>query len=504
MDRFRNLHSYPVFYLQVFKVYRKLTDCSAGMDGLTGSARRESMLEDTHGGYWETIIETVADGLLVVDPDGVIITVNRTLETLLGYDRSELIGQGCGILNCDTCGGIRAKGRGKYCSLFARGSLRRLRCSIQRKDGGVVNVLKNASVLTDEAGKVIGGVETLTDLTELLDREQTISSLRRALDEKRGFHGMIGDSPAMQAVFDLIDSAAQSDAPVVIYGESGTGKELVAGAIHRAGPRHDGPFIKVNCAALNASLLESELFGHVKGAFTGADRNRIGRFEAASGGSLFLDEIGDIPPSIQVKLLRVLQEKEIERVGDHRPVAIDTRIIAATHRDLKAMTAEGEFREDLYYRIGVIPIHLPPLRERPADIPLLINAFIGRLRLKTGKSITGMKNEAFAALEAYGWPGNVRELINAIEYAFVLCHKGQIGLGHLPRGITGRAPRPEPPLRPTGLTEWPADERRRLLLALDEANGNKAEAARAMGISRVTLYKRLKKHGISVDRRVKG
>jgi two-component system, NtrC family, response regulator HydG len=458
------------------------------------------MLEETHGGYWKTIIETVADGLMVVDLDGVIVTVNRTLETLLGYDRSELVGQGCGILNCDTCGGPRAHGRGKYCSLFARGSLRRLRCSIQRKDGTIVNVLKNASVLTDGAGNVIGGVETLTDLTELLDREQTISSLRRALDEKRGFHGMIGESPAMQAMFDLIDSAAQSDAPVVIYGESGTGKELVATAIHRAGPRLDGPFIKVNCAALNASLLESELFGHVKGAFTGADRNRIGRFEAASGGSLFLDEIGDMPLSVQVKLLRVLQEKEIERVGDHRPVAIDARIIAATHRDLKAMTDDGAFREDLYYRVGVIPVYLPPLRDRPEDIPLLINSFIGRLRLKTGKPITGMGNDAFSTLQAYDWPGNVRELINAIEYAFVLCHKGRIELKHLPRGITGRISRPVAPIR----SEAPLDERRRLLSALDEANGNKAEAARAMGISRVTLYKRLKKHGIIVDRRVKG
>jgi two-component system response regulator HydG len=461
------------------------------------------MLASEHSHYWETVIETMMDGLMVVDPEGIIIAINKGMEQLTGYGRDELIGQGCSVLDCDTCISSRARGEDKHCELFKEGEVRRRKCSLRRKDGRPLYVLKNAAVLKDDSGNVIGGVETLTDLTEVVAKEKVISQLRRELGGKDGFHGIIGKSRIMGGVFDLIASAAQSEAPVVIYGESGTGKELVAAAIHRLGGRRKGPFVKVNCAALNESLLESELFGHVKGAFTGADRTRIGRFEAANGGDIFLDEIGDLPLSTQVKLLRVLQEKEIEKVGDQRPILIDVRIIAATNKNLKKLMEEERFREDLYYRIGVIPIHLPPLRERREDIPLLVEAFMHRLRLKTQKPITRIDKEALEHVVGYDWPGNVRELVNVIEYAFVLCPRGEILIEHLPAHVSGTASHGSSERRPPARKRLAGDEKRQLLAALEKADGNKSEAARILGISRVTLWKRLKDYGVKVEKTVR-
>jgi transcriptional regulator with GAF, ATPase, and Fis domain len=312
-----------------------------------------------------------------------------------------------------------------------------------------------------------------------------------------GFQGIVGQSPPMLRLFSLIASAAQSDAPLLIQGESGTGKELVAAALHRLGPRSQGPFIKVNSAALHESLLESELFGHVKGAFTGADRTRVGRFEAAHGGDIFLDEVGDLPLTTQAKLLRVLQEKVIERVGDQKPIPVDVRVITATNQDLHRLRAAGGFRDDLFYRISVIPILLPPLRDRRDDIPLLVEAFIERTRLKTRKPINGISKEALEVLLVHSWPGNVRELINVIHYAFVLCHAGAIQPEHLPALDHLSLPSPVEPQkkrRPPGkITE------ERLLEAINVAEGCRAEAARRLGVSRVTLWKLLKKHNIQVE-----
>ncbi len=396
---------------------------------------------------------------MVVDVEGVILSVNLAMEHITGYTREELIGQPCTILKCHTCLDSVVMGRRKECELFRRGHVRRRKCILERKDGTPLPVMKNAAILKDSAGKVVAGVENLTDISEVEAKERVISHLRRELshdaaheppvkspdmmqlfisrlrqelNKEDGFHGIIGKSPVMVQLFILISSAAQSEAPVVIYGESGTGKELVAAAIHRLSPRHQGPFIKVNSAALNESLLESELFGHVKGAFTGADRTRVGRFEAANGGDIFLDEVGDLPMSTQAKLLRVLQEKVIEKVGDHAPIPVNVRVITATNKDLHRLMALGRFREDLYYRIGVIPIHLPPLRERREDIPLLVKAFIDRARRQTRKPLTGISDEAMDLLTSHDWPGNVRELINVIEYAFVLCLEGAIRPGAPP------------------------------------------------------------------------
>ena len=461
------------------------------------------MFEEEYSQYWKTIVDTMTDGLMVVDSEGMIVSINQAMEEISGYSKGELIGKSCELLECDTCFKTRADGHDKYCALFKDGVVTRRKCTLRKKDGSRIHLYKNATILKDRSDRVIGGVETWTDLTEVVAKDRVISRLRKELSSEDAFHGILGKSAAMVQVFDLISSAAQSEAPVIIYGESGTGKELIASAIHKLGPRRKGPFIKVNCAALSESLLESELFGHVKGAFTGADRTRVGRFEAANGGDIFLDEIGDLPLSTQVKLLRVLQEKEIEKVGDHRPISIDVRILAATNQDLSILMEEGRFREDLYYRIGVIPIHLPPLRERREDVPLLIEAFINRIHLKADKPISGMSREALDLLFSYDWPGNVRELINVIEYSFVLCHEGEIMPNHLPARVTGTQPSVTPRRRAVKKQNDEA-ERKRILEALAATGGNQSKAAEILGISRVTLWKRLKAFDIQVDRKVRG
>jgi len=302
----------------------------------------------------------------------------------------------------------------------------------------------------------------------------------------------------MLRVFELVRGAAGSDSPVIIYGETGTGKEEVASAIHKLGNRRKGPFVKVSCAALSESLLESELFGHVKGAFTGADRLRKGRFEVAHGGDIFLDEIGDIPLSTQVKLLRVLQEKEIERVGDQTPIKIDVRVISATHRDLQDLIEKEKFRYDLFYRLNVISIYIPPLRERKEDLPLLIETFINELRFKTNKPIKGTSREAMEAIWAYSWPGNIRELINALEYAFVICSGEIINVSHLPDAVIsseGRHILRVPP-------EQDHSVKKQVIAALEQAHGKKNEAAKILGISRQALWKRISKYGIEVRKTI--
>ena len=450
-------------------------------------------MDEEYRQYWKTVVATMQDGLFVVDPGGIIASSNPAMETLTGYSPEELVGQPCTILGCDLCAGVMHKQGEEHCQLFSEGGIRRCRCTLRHKDGSPVSVLKNASLLKDGTGRVIGGVETLTDLREVVAKENEICILRRELGVADSFQGIIGTSGPMRRLFDLIAAAAESEAPVLIQGESGTGKELIAQAIHDLSARKNGPFIKTNCAALNESLLESELFGHVKGAFTGAERARLGRFEAAGGGDFFLDEVGDLPPSIQVKLLRVLQEKVIERVGDHKPIEVDVRIMAATHQDLMKMVEDGSFRQDLFFRVAVIPIMVPPLRERSQDIPLLAESFISRVRAKSGKNIKGISQGALDALNSYRWPGNVRELINAVEYAFVICKGEEILAEHLPGHITQGAAAPRTSaVRPRRRGKFSGQDRKRILEALEQAGGRKEEAARILGVSRVTLWKWLK------------
>ena len=452
--------------------------------------------------YWQTIIETMQDGLMVVDPAGTIVTVNPMLEELTGFNQEELVGHPCTILGCDMCAGVKDQvADDQYCALFSQGGIRGCRCTMRHKDGTPVPVLKKAALLHDDDGAVVGGVETLTDLREVVSKEKVIDGIRRELGLEQSFAGILGRSHPMRELFQLIASAADSLAPVLILGESGTGKELVANAIHSLGPRSSAPWVKVNCAALNQSLLESELFGHVKGAFTGADRNRVGRFQAAHTGDLFLDEIGELPPTTQVKLLRVLQEKVIEPVGDHRPIAVDVRFIAATNQDLSHLVAQGKFREDLYYRVAVVPIQVPPLRARKDDIPLLVETFVQRISSLSGKPAPPVRAEAMETMLAHDWPGNVRELINVVEYALVMGRGGEIKRSHLPKELSGAAGSPvrAPAPAPSPASEA-SSEAQRILAALQQAGGKREEAARLLGISRVTLWKRMKKHGIEANR----
>jgi PAS domain S-box-containing protein len=449
------------------------------------------------GKYWKTIVDTLQDGLMVIDVRGNILAANPAAEKLTGYPADELIGSNCRTLNCTGCE-LYGRGSGKdWCSLFEKGVVRAKKCLITKKNLRAAHVLKNASVLYGADGEMIGSVETFTDISELIQQQQEIESLRKSCRLDEGFHGMLGESPSMQQLFELIENVSQTEAPVLIYGQSGTGKELVARAIHETSLRSDKPFIKVNCAALNENLLESELFGHEKGAYTGADRMRIGRFEAAHGGTIFLDEIGDIPLSTQVKLLRVLEEKEIERVGDHRPISVDVRVISATNKNLDDLVARELFREDLLFRINVFPLNCPSLAQRPEDIPIIVQDFIDQNGDRAGKAILGLTANAMETIFAYDWPGNVRELRNAMEYAFVLCPGGWIDNAHLPPKVKGFAQKASagPRTRPGS---W-ENERDHLINVLRQVNGNQSEAARLIGVSRVTIWKRIKKYGINLN-----
>ncbi|MBN2318405.1 MAG: sigma 54-interacting transcriptional regulator [Acidobacteria bacterium] len=458
------------------------------------------MLEQELNSYWKTVVNTIRDGLMVINGEGMVMSVNHALEEITGYSEKELVGSPCTILNCDICEAARNSRGEHWCVLFRTGSLRMRRCMLLRKDGRKIHILKNASLLFDSKGDVIGAVETLTDISDIVEKDHQIDAFKRHLRSEDSYHGIIGASVPIQKATNLIANAAQSEAPVIIYGESGTGKELAAKAIHETGTRKRKPFVKMNCAALSESLLESELFGHVKGAYTGAYRSREGRFEAARGGDIFLDEIGDLPLSTQAKLLRVLEEKVIERLGDNRSIPVDVRIISATNKDLKALVDGGAFRNDLYFRINVIPIRMPPLRERVEDIPLLADHFIRRARLKSSTPIRGISVEAMAALTAYDWQGNVRELRSAFEYAFIACHESLIRPSHLPPGILKTEERRLQPLNP------PADEsgfrKRALIDALRKTSGNQSEAARLLGVSRVTVWSRIKKYKIDLKRSV--
>ncbi|WP_027721247.1 sigma-54 interaction domain-containing protein [Maridesulfovibrio zosterae] len=444
--------------------------------------------------YLREVIDTMNDGLIIIRPDGTIMLVNDALLRMTGFSKGEVLNKPCSVLGCDACQRSRAEGKQHWCRLFNKRKESRKNCHIRGKNGNYLHVLKNASLLQDEDGNILGAVETLTDITEIDRKELIIRELSQKLHrDEIGFCGFIGNSPAMQKVYTLIKKAARSDAPVIIFGESGSGKELAAQAIHELSPRSGKPFVQLNCAALNDALLESELFGHVKGAFTGAYRHRQGRFEEAAGGDIFLDEIGDVPLSIQVKLLRVLETRTFERVGESMPLSMDARLITATNQNLLHLVQQKKFREDFFFRINVIPIHLPPLRERKEDIPLLIEHFIqNKVHLEKGE---GPAPATMKCLMQYNWPGNVRELKSALEYAWVVKDDGPILPSHLPPHI-------ENPVE--NKCTWPPEigkinvphEKQELLSALKQAGGNKTKAAEILGVSRGTIHNRMRKYSI--------
>lgn len=447
------------------------------------------------------LLEAIGEGVFTLDSQGLITSWNPAMEKISGYRADEAIGQPCSLLNFTRCFGRECPADIEECRIYERGTLEPAECQLQHKDGSRVSVIKNARVLKDSDNTVIGVVETITDLTELTDARKKAEEAHQKLVEVHQFGNLIGKSHAMKEVFRAVQVAAKSDATVLLQGESGTGKELAAGAIHYNSERADGPLVVVNCSALSESLLESELFGHVRGAFTGAHRDRVGRFEEAHGGTILLDEIGDISPLIQLKLLRVIQERRIERVGETRPRKIDIRVIAATHKDLYSLVREGSFREDLFYRLKVFPVSIPPLRRRREDISLLVRHFIDNFNRKTGKSISGVTRDALQILMDYNWPGNVRELENAIEHAFVLCESSWIDVFDLPVEIR----QAEFDSMATASCVDPVQagktkpDRETLLALLEECGWNKAEVGRRLGKSRTSVWKYMKKFNIPLE-----
>ncbi|MBI9085322.1 MAG: sigma 54-interacting transcriptional regulator [Desulfobacterales bacterium] len=450
--------------------------------------------------FVKLLLESLGDGVFTLDSDGFITSWNPAMVRISGYGVDEAIGKSCGLMSFSQCFGKQCPINPNKCGIFDSGKVDPTECYLKHKTGRSVPVIKNARVIRKPDGSVIGIVEAVTDLTELEKARKKMAEDSLRLGKLYQFENIIGKSHVMQQVFSSIKAAAACNATVLIQGESGTGKELVAGAIHFESDRKNSRMITVNCSALPESLLESELFGHIRGAFTGALRDRKGRFEDADGGTIFLDEIGEISPLIQLKLLRVLEEHSIERVGESKSRKINIRIITATNQDLFQLVNAGNFREDLYYRLKVFPIYPPPLRKRKEDIPLLVNHFIDVFNQKAKKQIRGISQSAMRLFMDYEWPGNVRELENALEHAFVLCQEDQIDLFDIPVEIRQfdyypRTPDPPPPWT---RKSQPAQKlsRELLLRLLTECQWNKAEVARRVGLSRAAIWKYMKKYDI--------
>jgi PAS domain S-box-containing protein len=428
----------------------------------------------------DAIFGSVEDAIVAVDPDLAVLEANEAASGMLGVSR-ETIGRR--LEDADLPFRERILETVRETLATAR-SVRAGRVERPREGQATMIVSLSAYPLRGGRGKMAGAVVVARDETRLAALEQEVGG-------EGGFHGLVGKSEAMRKVYALVESLAGVETTVLITGESGTGKELVAEALHRHGSRSDGPLVKVSCAALPETLLESELFGHVKGAFTGAISDRIGRFQRADGGTIFLDEIGDISPKVQMSLLRVLQEKQIERVGESGSLGVDVRMIAATNKDLKKEVERGKFREDLFYRLAVVNIPLPPLRERQDDIPLLATHFIETFNRKLKRDIKALSADVEAAFLYYPWPGNVRELEHALEHAFVLCRQDTICLDHLPAHI-GQFVHEKIPLP----VETEGDDALAIRQALRKTAGNKARAARLLGVDRKTLYRKIAKYGI--------
>jgi len=431
-----------------------------------------------------SLLDNLTDGVLAHDLDRRIYFFNRAAQRITGLTYAQVVGRDCHEVFPERfCGGDCPFCTGEDKAQPAR--VRYPRTFIantgERRD------LEMSVVTTEAPGEpAAGALVVFRDVTEVVH-------LRRRLDERQGFCGIVGRDVSMQRIFDSIRELTDVNVPILIQGESGTGKEMVANALHQLSQRSSGPFVPVNCGALPEGTLESELFGHVKGAFTGAIHDRKGRFSLADGGTIFLDEIGEISAAMQVKLLRVLQDKWFVPVGGERAIKIDVRVICATHADLKRLTQQGLFREDLFYRLAVVPIVIPPLRERKNDVPLLVEHFLDRFAADTAKRVKRVTPEALSMLVSYAWPGNVRELANAIQFAMIKCHGEALDVPHLPPEIlaaTREPGRARPGRRPKLDAERVADGLRR-------AGGNRAEAARLLDVSRTTLYRFLESRQVS-------
>lgn len=429
----------------------------------------------------EAVFNSVPDHIVSVDAEHRVIMANRLAKPFCEALGSRSLGQRFGSQGC--CKDSPCLRVIEQTIATRRGVLGHQ--AICTADGQERTVELSSSPLLHQEKNFHGAVLIVRDITRL-------AALERSAHPKQGLHNIIGTSDAMQEVFQRIEQLKDLNITVLLTGESGTGKELVAEALHHKGIRGEGPLVKVNCSALAESLLESELFGHVKGAFTGAVNNRVGRIQAAEGGTLFLDEIGEISPALQVKLLRFLEKKEYEPVGDSRTRTADVRLVAATNADLADMVRKGTFREDLYYRLNVFSIAMPPLRKRGADIPLLAQHFIAQCNKDFMKGIRGLDGPALSLLATHDWPGNVRELRHALEHACVVCPGTHLGVEHLPdtlRNTTAPGTPPSPATR--NVPTEAASERERIAMALEQADGNRSKAARILGVHRATLYRKL-------------
>ncbi len=425
----------------------------------------------------ELILDNLMDGVMAHTSTRQIFFFNQEAERITGHRKEDILGKDCHtVFPGRFCGGDCEFCNGMQNSKDNRAVKREV--TFIRPDGRERVLRMSSMPLTDEEGKCVGALLSFKDDTE-------IKLLRCRLKEHHSVEGLIGRDPKILAIFDHIREVSSVCVPVLIEGESGTGKELVANAVHNLGPRADKPFVAINCGALPEDILESELFGHVRGAFSGAVQDRKGRFELADGGTIFLDEVGELSPTTQVKLLRVLQEQRFERVGGETSIQVNVRVISATNQNLRKMMEKKQFRSDLFYRLCVIPITLPPLRERPIDIPFLVDHFLDLTAKEICRPTLTLSNEVLDVLIRYPWPGNIRELRNAIEYAYVKCRSRIINIEHLPPEIAGyrknKNSKPGPALK----------KKEQIIFALEKAKGNKKKAARELGIGRSTLYRYL-------------
>jgi PAS domain S-box-containing protein len=435
---------------------------------------------------YQTILDSIADGVFTVDLDFQITSFNRTAEEITGFSRDTAIGQACSdVFKADVCSDACILKQ----ALKEQKAIVHRPVHIMRTDKKRIPISVNATLLRNKAGHVIGGVETFRDLT-------SVQKLRKALRKQHSFNDIVSKNEKMNKIFSILPRIAESSSTVLIGGQSGTGKELIARAIHNHSPQKDGPFVTVNCGALPDTLCESELFGYKAGAFTDAKRDKLGRFALAQNGSIFLDEIGDISPAVQIRLLRVLENRVYEPLGSTKTIETNARVIAATHRNLGELVNQGTFREDLYFRINVIRLALPTLAERKSDIPLLIDHFIERFNHIHGRNILGITQEAVAAMLLYPWPGNVRELENAIEHAFALCQGNLIQMAHLPEDII---PENGSILVTTGLTLKEV-EKQTIEQALKRNSWKRVKTARELGINKNTLRYKIKRYGINTEK----
>jgi PAS domain S-box-containing protein len=437
---------------------------------------------------YDSVFEQLAEGVFTINDRWRITAFNRRAQEITGYRLEEVMGQHCwDIFSSDLCQSNCPLKISMETGVVCMDQDVR----ILAKDGRQQSILVNASAIKNKRGLVIGAVETFRPVDSAKPPEMT------HLNGHDPCMPIIGESPELMAVLRLLPDVAASDATVLIEGESGTGKELIAKSIHFQSPRARGPFVPVNCSAFAQTLLESELFGHVKGAFTGAVSSKVGRFELAKGGTLFLDEIAEINPETQVKLLRVIEEKVFERVGGNRSIPMDTRIIAATNKNLNEEVRRGHFRSDLFFRLRTVPLDLPPLRERSSDIPLLVNYFVSRFNRKYKKNVRGVDPRVLREFIRYPWPGNVRELEHALEYAFVFVKGPVITSSHL-HGLLQDHPRSKKVLEgPASLTPFESeDEKLSIQKALKKSHGHRDAAAQMLSISRTSLWRKMKRHGL--------